>query len=215
MGTFPHRIIFVFGLCSFVLPLVTLAALPTSPYYLVTNVVDGDTIDVKIGSKIERLRLVGMDTPETVDPRKPVQCFGKEASARTKKLLLGKKVQLVADSTQGDRDKYGRLLRYVILDGLNFNKRLIAEGYAHESTYIVPYKYRAVFKQAQNKARADKKGLWSPTTCPIQAAINPTVKKSGSGLCHVKGSAYYNQTKKFAAYATIKACIVSGGKLPK
>src|SRR3989338_322463 len=110
------------------------AATKPTLLYPVVKVIDGDTIDVKIGTKIERIRMVGMDTPEIVDPRKAVQCFGKEASNRTKLLLTGKSVALQSDPTQGERDKYGRLLRYVILDGLNFNKRLIAEGYAHEYT---------------------------------------------------------------------------------
>lgn len=217
-----------------------LAALPThaaAPTYKVIKVVDGDTVDVQVGKKVERIRMIGMDTPETVDPRKPVQCFAKEASARAKQLLLGKQVQLVADPTQGERDKYGRLLRYVISDGLNFNKRLIAEGYAHEYTYNIPYKYQAYFKQTQKDAQKAQKGLWSPTTCAgktttaattsptpapkptastaTQSTATPAVKKSVAGLCHAKGSMYYDQTKTFTAYSTIAACLASGGKMPQ
>ena len=133
----------------------------------VIKVVDGDTIDVEIEGKIERLRLIGIDTPETVDPRKKVQCFGKEASDKAKELLGGQLVTLESDETQGEKDKYKRLLRYVILpDGTNLNLFMITEGYAHEYTYDEPYKYQAEFKQAEISARENSKGLWNPTICP-------------------------------------------------
>lgn len=137
-----------------------------SELYTVAKVIDGDTIDVNIDGKVERLRLIGIDTPETVDPRKPVQCFGKEASSKAKDLLEGKKVRLESDTSQDNRDKYNRLLRYVYLeDGTSYNKLIIAEGYAHEYTYNVPYKYQAEYKQAQKEAESAQKGLWSPSTC--------------------------------------------------
>lgn len=132
----------------------------------VTHVVDGDTIDVDIDGKVERIRLIGIDTPETVDPRKPVQCFGREASNKTKEMLSGKQVRLESDLTQDDRDKYGRLLRYVFLeDGTNYDQWLVAQGYAHEYTYQIPYKYQAEFKAAEHQARDANLGLWSPNTC--------------------------------------------------
>lgn len=134
--------------------------------YRVVKVVDGDTLDVDIDGKTERLRLIGIDTPETVDPRKSVQCFGVQASNKAKELLTGQYVQLESDESQGERDKYKRLLRYVILpDGTNFNKYMISEGYAHEYTYDEAYKYQADFKQAEIDARNANKGLWSPDTC--------------------------------------------------
>ena len=135
--------------------------------YKVVKVVDGDTLDVDIDGRKERLRLIGIDTPETVDPRKSVQCFGKEASSKAKEMLLGQFVSLESDDTQGERDKYKRLLRYVFLpDGTNFNLYMISEGYAHEYTYDQPYKYQAEFKQAEATARENSKGLWNPTVCP-------------------------------------------------
>jgi len=134
--------------------------------YSVSSVVDGDTIKVNINGKIETLRLIGLDTPETVDPRKEVQCFGLEASNKAKELLTGKKVKLEADSTQDERDKYGRLLRYVWLeDGTFYNKKMISDGYAHEYTYGVPYKYQAEFKAAQKSAQDNQRGLWATETC--------------------------------------------------
>lgn len=139
---------------------------PKEGYYPVEKVVDGDTIEVNIDGVIEKIRLIGVDTPETVDPRKPVQCFGKEASDNSKKLLEGKFVKLEADETQDNRDKYKRLLRYVILeDGTNFNQKLIQDGYAYEYTYDTPYKYQAEFKAAQKDARENNRGLWSSDSC--------------------------------------------------
>lgn len=132
----------------------------------VVKVVDGDTIHVVLDGKKQAIRMIGMDTPEVVDPRKPVQCFGKEASNRAKELLTEKMVKLENDPTQGDKDKYGRLLRYIFLeDGTNFNKKMIEEGYAHEYTYNLPYKYRDEFKQAERDARLAKRGLWGDGVC--------------------------------------------------
>ena len=132
----------------------------------VTRVADGDTIKVLIDNKEDTVRLIGIDAPETVDPRKPIQCFGKAASDKAKQILTGKVVVLEFDSTQGERDKYGRLLRYVFLDGLNFNKLMISEGYAHEYTYqSKPYKYTEEFINAQKQARENKKGLWADNVC--------------------------------------------------
>ena len=134
--------------------------------FKVTKVIDGDTIQAVIDSKKETIRLIGIDSPETVDPRKLVQCFGKEASAKAKLLLSDKSVRLESDPTQGERDKYQRLLRYVFLeDGTNFNKLMISEGYAHEYTYNIPYKYQSEFKQAQKEAEENKRGLWADDAC--------------------------------------------------
>jgi endonuclease YncB( thermonuclease family) len=132
---------------------------------VVVNVVDGDTIDVQLDGTTERLRLIGMDTPETVDPRVPVQCYGREASAKARELLLGQTVRLEADPSQGERDAYDRLLRYIWLaDGRLINLEMIAQGYAHEYTYRTPYKYQQAFRAAEQAARAAGLGLWSPAT---------------------------------------------------
>jgi micrococcal nuclease len=157
----------------------------------VLEVVDGDTVKVRVDGRVETLRLIGLDTPETVDPRRPVQCFGREASARAKELLPpGTPVRLETDPTQGDRDKYGRLLRYLRLpDGRLFNEVMIAEGYATEYTYRLPHRYQAAFRQAQSDARRADRGLWSPATCggdrrrpapPVAAA--PAAPPGASGV---------------------------------
>lgn len=133
----------------------------------VIKVVDGDTIKVLTNNKEDTVRLIGIDTPEVVDPRKEVQCFGRQASDKTKEILNNKNVKLESDPTQGDKDKYSRLLRYVFLeDGTNFNKLMISTGYAFEYTYNSnPYKYQKEFEEAENLAREQNLGLWAKGAC--------------------------------------------------
>lgn len=131
----------------------------------VTRVIDGDTIQVLLSGKVETVRLIGIDAPETVDPKKPVQCFGRQASDKAKEMLENKSVLLENDPTQGERDKYKRLLDFVFLqDGTNFDQFMLRQGYAREYTYKTPYKYQKEFRAAQELARNEKLGLWS--SCP-------------------------------------------------
>ncbi len=135
-------------------------------YFNVTRVVDGDTLEVDIHGTKEKVRLIGINTPETVDPRRPVQCFGKEASARMNELAKGEKVRLESDDSQSFRDTYDRLLAYVYLqDGQMLNRKMIAEGNAYEYTYGTPYKYQKEFRDLVALARTSKRGLWAPETC--------------------------------------------------
>lgn len=132
----------------------------------VERVVDGDTIVVSVGGREERVRFIGINTPESVDPRRPVQCFGKEASASAKALLEGRMVLLEEDESQGSRDSNDRLLRYVWLeDGRMANLEQVAQGFAAEYTYDTPYKYRERFRDAQRAAREGGRGLWAADTC--------------------------------------------------
>lgn len=135
-------------------------------YYDVTKVTDGDTLHISMDGRDETVRLIGINTPETVDPRRAVECFGKEASARMKEIAKGKIVKLEYDESQDTRDTYGRLLAYVYLeDGQMINRKMVAEGYAYEYTYMTPYKYQKEFRQLQNLARSAKRGLWAEDTC--------------------------------------------------
>lgn len=182
-----------------------------SDVYHVTDVVDGDTIKIRKDGIIETLRLIGIDTPETVDPRKPVQCFGKEASSMAKQLLLEKNVRIESDSTQDTRDKYGRLLVYVFRDdGLFFNKHMIAEGYAYEYTYNVPYKYQAEFKSAQENARSSGKGLWSSDTCNGDPLTDTEVKTdtqtNTTPTANTSGAKYYTSSHYSAKYYYPESC---------
>jgi len=144
----------------------------------VTNVVDGDTVDVAIGSQTYRVRYIGIDTPETVDPNRPVQPFGKEASARNKQLVDGKTVYLERDVSETDR--FGRLLRYVWLDESTMvNAVLVSEGLAQVSTFPPDVKYVNLYLDLQRQAREKGAGIWgggaTPATVPPQPpAVTPT-----------------------------------------
>jgi len=185
-------------------------------FYAVSSVVDGDTVKINVDGKVQTYRLIGMDTPETVDPRKEVQCFGVEASNKAKELLSGKKVRIETDPTQGVTDKYNRLLAYIHLEnGLFFNKHMIEQGYAHEYTYDIPYKYQVEFKKAQKDAQENKAGLWSPDTCngdtvstkepinvdkadttptPTSCNIKGNISSTKEKIYHMVGCGSYNKT---------------------
>lgn len=127
---------------------------------LVTKVIDGDTIEIESRA---RIRYLGVDTPETKDPRKPVECFGKEAKNENKKLVEGKVVILQKDVSE--TDKYGRLLRYVFLpvgegEFLFVNDYLIRAGFAKVLTIPPDVSYAEQFLEAQREAREEKRGLW-------------------------------------------------------
>lgn len=127
----------------------------------VQRVVDGDTFiaENEKGDQI-KVRLIGVDTPETVKPNTPVQPYGKEASNYSKKELTGKDVYLEYDKEEHDR--YGRTLAYVWLDKSNmFNKELVRKGLAREKYYSPNGKYREEFKKAENEAKQDKLNIWS------------------------------------------------------
>ncbi len=128
--------------------------------YQVTKVVDGDTIKIMYNGVEESVRMIGIDTPETVHPTEAVECFGKEASDKMKEYVQGKNVKIMFDSSQGESDKYGRLLLYVWVDDVFVNKQMILEGYAYEYTYSTPYLYQSEFKATQKAAEDSRKGLW-------------------------------------------------------
>lgn len=161
---------------------------------VVTNVVDGDTIDVKINGKTHRVRLIGVDTPETKHPKKGVEYFGKEASAYTRSQLLNKTVYLEKDVSE--TDKYGRLLFYVWLSRPStnnptqeeistkcFNSILVENGYAHVVSYPPDVKHVDFFHSRQRIARSNSYGLWgnggqAPTTIATnqeKIVLNPSI----------------------------------------
>lgn len=132
----------------------------------VERVVDGDTIDVLVNGQKERIRLIGMNTPETVDPNRPVQCYGPEASAEAKKLLTGQHVWIEPDPSQSNKDVYGRYLRYVwMANGTLYDEFMIRQGYAHEYTYHTRYKYWNAFRAAEREAKDAQRGFWNASTC--------------------------------------------------
>lgn len=125
----------------------------------VKRVVDGDTIELENGQK---LRYIGMDTPESVKPNTPVQCFAKAAVARNKELVEGKEVRLVKDVS--DKDRFQRLLRYVYVDDVLVNETLIKEGLAFSRSYPPDISMQDQFRQAEAQARANNIGLWASCT---------------------------------------------------
>ena len=164
----------------------------------VARVVDGDTIEVEGGQTV---RYIGINTPETVHPQKTVECFGREASNKNKELVEGKFVQLEKDISE--TDKYGRLLRYVYVDGVFVNELLVKEGFAHASSYPPDIKYQDLINSAQEEARSHNKGLWagcqegkSDTSqnqegCVIKGNISFS---TGEKIYHMLGQEYYDKT---------------------
>jgi len=134
------------------------------------RVIDGDTIEVEIAGKRYTVRYIGIDTPETKHPEKPVEWMGLEAAAKNEELVGGKVVELEKDVSE--TDKYGRLLRYVWVGDLMVNAELVRLGLAQVSTYPPDVKYADLFLDLQREAREAGLGLWGPT--PTYTAIPPT-----------------------------------------
>lgn len=135
--------------------------------FQVKYVSDGDTIGVDMAGKTTTIRMIGIDTPEVKDPRKPVQCFGREASQHAHELLDNAQVWLEYDPAVDRKDRYDRTLAYVWLDQSTLiNQAMLSEGFAHEYTYDnIAYKYQAAFKSSEQAAEDTGKGLWNPDTC--------------------------------------------------
>lgn len=132
----------------------------------VEEVIDWDTIRVTLNWKSEKVRLIWVDAPESYDTRYGyTECFWTESSNYLKNLLYGKSVWLEYDATQWRYDKYDRVLAYVFLNWENINEKIIADWYAREYTYNLPYKYQSAFKKAQSKADQWNKWLWNENTC--------------------------------------------------
>lgn len=178
----------------------------------VVGVSDGDTIKVRLGGKTERVRVIGIDTPEL----RSNDCYAQQAASKMQSLVQSKSVQLVADPTQDDRDRYGRLLRHVRLaDGRSVAELLIAGGFGREYTYDVPYVGQAAHLRAQSAAKSAHRGIWSsgclsavaPAPAPKTAAPKPSaaaptsclikgnIASDGEKIYHVPGGAFYDVTK--------------------
>jgi endonuclease YncB( thermonuclease family) len=138
------------------------------PLRLVVRVIDGDTVDVAVGRSVDRVRLIGIDTPERR------QCHARQATEALTRLIGGQRLRFEADPSQGNRDRYGRLLRYARDgSGANLNRQMIRQGDAREYTYNHrnPYGYQRAFKASERKARAADLGLWG--RCPTRPSHRP------------------------------------------
>jgi micrococcal nuclease len=174
----------------------------------VSGVTDGDTIKVRVAGSTERVRLIGIDTPEL----SPAQCYAQQAASKMQSLVQSKQVVIVADPTQSDRDTYGRLLRHVYLtDGQSVAQLMIADGFGKEYTYEKPYRGQAEYRAAQASAQSAGKGQWGaqcvpPPPAPEQVAPAPSpssaaclikgnISGDGEKIYHVPGQRYYDETK--------------------
>jgi micrococcal nuclease len=196
----------------------------------VKRVVDGDTFELSDG---ERVRMIGVDTPETVKPNSPVEPYGKEASDFTKKLLTDQKVTLKFDVEP--RDKYDRLLAYVYLpDGTFVNEKLIRDGYARIMTIPPNVASADLFLEAEREARDQNRGLWaledekqeeasastpepseSTQAPPDGKLIKGNINSKGEKIYHVPGSANYDRTQPEEWFATEEEAQAAGYRAPK
>lgn len=176
----------------------------------VVAVIDGDTIDVDVGEGIiKRLRYIGIDAPESVDPSKPVECFSKDSFIKNKELVNGQFVRLEKDKSETDR--YGRLLRYVYIGDLFVNQVLVAEGYAESSSYPPDTKYQTILDSAELEAKNTSNGMWK--MCNFQSSPSPKVitpsstnvqiqkNNSGSGTCKYSCTSPDRDCSDFSSHA--------------
>ncbi|HEX7066125.1 MAG TPA: thermonuclease family protein [Bacillales bacterium] len=216
------RMLAFFLLVCFGLSGCSAEGLKTTGYIPVTHVVDGDTIDVKLNGEEETVRLLLVDTPETVHPQKPIQPFGPKAHRFMVELLKGEKVKL--EIGEDPRGKYDRLLAYVYTeDGEMVNELLLRKGLARVA-YVYPpdTKYVEEFRAIEEKARKNNRGIWSiegyvtdhgferTEQCRIKGNIN----SDGEHIYHVPGDPYYEETKAEAYFCTKKAAQAAGFRAP-
>ncbi|MFE3973786.1 MULTISPECIES: thermonuclease family protein [unclassified Peribacillus] len=193
----------------------------------IVRVVDGDTVKIKMtNGNEETVRLLLVDTPETVHPSKPVQPFGPEASKFTKDLMpAGSKVEV--ETGIGERDKYGRLLAYFYVDGKMVNKLLLEKGLARVAYVYAPNtKYLDEFEDIQKQAQKDEIGIWSienyatsrgfddskpgekseEKTTVNSSCSNPKIKgninSKGNKIYHIPSGQYYEITKPEEMFCT-------------
>lgn len=188
----------------------------------VTRVVDGDTFHALCADVDITVRVIGIDTPETVAPGKPVQCYGPEATARARELLDGRMVHLVLDPTQDTVDRYGRRLAYVQIKGRDFGHVMISEGYAREYTYDVPAINSGTYQRSERLAQARKAGLWgacpTPAAATTRAAAKPASWSEGwefrrTTICVESNVPYAPLSTIQKAYARAGLKVVVGGSL--
>lgn len=194
-------LLFVFAVLGVLPDVLSPVAYPVEDFsgdiaYRVLRVVDGDTVEIDFQGKAAKVRLIGVDTPETVHPSKPVEAYGKEASNFTKNLLIGESVYLRFDVDR--TDNYGRLLAYLYRapDGLFVNLEIVRQGYGHAYTRF-PFKHLALFRHYGTKARAAGKGLYgTPQPSPEEPGETGQVYVTRTGKkYHVDGCRSLSKSK--------------------
>ena len=210
----------VVAACSVGLPAaVAQTELPPGDDAVVTKVIDGDTIQVRLKGKLYSVRYIGVDAPESVQRR---DCFGREASTYNRSLVMpkGKGVTVRLEKDVSETDKYGRLLRYVYLpDGTMVNQALVEDGYAQVATYPPDVKFEERFVEAQTAAREAGSGLWSKCAATPTPAPKPAPKSTptpepvvAAAPCDCAGPDL--NCKDFSTQAEAQSCWAAcGGKV--
>ncbi len=163
--------------------------------YPVSRIVDGDTVVLLMDGSPVKVRLIGVDTPETVHPSKPVEHYGKEASAFTRNLLRGESVYLKYGLERTDR--YGRLLAYLYRapDGLFVNAEIVRQGYGHAYVQF-PFEHMDRFVTLQARAREAGKGLWATSIVPVAPKPAISLKAVRAPPSHDRGNVYVTTSGK-------------------
>ena len=170
--------------------------------YEVTRIIDGDTVEIRYDGKPTSVVLIGVDTPETVHPQKPVEAFGKEATAFTRNLLLGESVYLRFD---GDRtDKYGRLLAYLYRapDGLFVNLEVVRQGYGSVYT-VFPFKHKALFQHYGRQAQNAGRGLWGTDNAGAAPKVIEEAPRKQTVYITRTGSKYHRSNCRYLKHSKI------------
>jgi micrococcal nuclease len=215
-------IFLLFIICSFAIHHNNIAQnaqnISTSPnnedLYTVVRVIDGDTLDIAFHNHIKRIRIIGIDTPETVKHNHPIECYGKEATLQAEKMLLYQKIKLQKDTKGDDIDIYNRLLRHVILkNGENFGAFMVQNGYA-KAYKKFEYETKKEFLDYEKDAQKNKKGMWEENICnkktkelsnkkekniPLTeekstCKIKGNISSSGKKIYHLPSQRYYKRT---------------------
>lgn len=198
-------------------PIATPAQESVEEKYKVTKVIDGDTIQVEGGKTI---RYIGIDTPETSDPSKPVECYSREATQKNKELVEGKEIRVEKDVSE--TDQYQRLLRYIYVEDTFVNEVLVKDGFARATPYPPDTKKQDVFSKAQEDAKSNKLGLWgkcstaspSPVTGASKVSPSPkptttTQKQSTTGTSTYTGGD--KDCGDFSTHAEAQSFFISQG----
>jgi micrococcal nuclease len=170
-----HVVLRLIVLAAFLTPGLSDAHAQTSLTGQVLRVIDGDTIRVRIGNREERVRYIGMNTPELHHPEKGLEPFGREAAESNRALVGDQTVRLELDVQE--RDKYGRLLAYVYLGDTMVNAELVANGYAQVMTIPPNVRHQDLFLKLQREARLLQLGLWNPAAAPPAPAASRTIQQ--------------------------------------
>ena len=170
--------------------------------YPVTRIIDGDTVESRYGGKLTSVVLIGVDTPETVHPGKPVEPYGKEATTFIKNLLLGESVYLRFDGNRTDR--YGRMLAYLyrVPDGLFVNLEVVRQGYGKVYT-VFPFKHKSLFQHYSGQAQQARRGLWRLGQAGAASNITKEAPRTQTFYITRTGAKYHRGSCRYLRYSKI------------